>query len=404
MIQKLIVLAMSGATAVKITMPEDSKASSSVTAKKHLKKAVLGLLASSANAQCPYYDGTNIIIENTVGTDVAKCYPGSAAQVREIPGDIIVRNNTDLRDFTFFTGDEVPYRPDRIGVRGDIIIENNPELTNLFLGTVNSAKNVIVKNNPKVDLWQDAEAGFGFDLSWLRIAENIEIDNNDNLTGANLRDLRFTQGEGEVSIKNNANLRYVEAPQLTTIAGSLKVDNNDALETVRLAALNQIQGDFEVTNNKVFGARSGHPDNADGIQIAFTDYDIDGDFKIENNEALRSIPIETLQSINGDLIIRNNPGLTNVFFEALKEVTGGIEVDSNDILSSMYMRDITSIGQKFDLTNNPVFRSLYFIANRDKSLMGDVSGNCVDPSCETCQIVYNYLPMDEKFENCGDEQ
>jgi uncharacterized membrane protein len=228
------------------------------------------------------------------------------------------------------------------------------------------------------------------DLSMIKTAIEIVVDNNEVLTTVNLSGL--TRMDGDISFNDcpllsNLNLSslekittgymHIENTALTSLNftklqklnGEVFIEENSQLTTVSFT-LTKLSGDLEISDNPIL------------TSISFNNLLTTDDVSIGNNNALNNVSFPVLTTnedigfysnaslnaisfpvltTNGSISFRNNASLNAISFPVLT-TNRGISFDNNASLNAISFPVLTTLSSGIYLNNNPSLNS--FSANQ----------------------------------------
>jgi len=144
-------------------------------------------------------------------------------------------------------------------------------------------------------------------------------------------------------IDSNASLRFIDAPGATD-ARQVWVAGNPALERLALPALQNVQ-----YVDLYMNGTTGTPLVLDLTTLPTTGKDID----IDSNPGLENLDFRALTQTGAGLWINNNPDLRTLSFPALTRVNGWLEIDGNTSVSSFALPVLDWAGGWFIVDNMP---------------------------------------------------
>ncbi|MGZ8899982.1 MAG: NHL domain-containing protein [Limisphaerales bacterium] len=148
---------------------------------------------------------------------------------------------------------------------GDLILENNPNLTNINVsGVTNVGGAVQVTGNTAAGVLDlgDVQTAEGIDVSGNTAAGNLDLSSLTTVSGdlklegniavGNL-DLGSLETAGSVSISGNTAAGNLDLRSLTTIAGDLVIEENPSAGNLDLSSLADVSGDLTIQSNAPAG-------------------------------------------------------------------------------------------------------------------------------------------------------
>lgn len=220
------------------------------------------------------------------------------------------------------------------GTTGDLIINDNPQLTSLM------------------------------GLSGITtINRNMEIHNNDVLVNLNGINTLSSINYGYLSIQDNAALAEINGLQnLTTVgllgnSNGISIINNTALTNLDgLAAMTTLKGGVTIRNNSSLI-------DVSAINISSFPVATSSGFYLENNDSLTNLTGMSIQSFNGQIQILGNELLQAIDFTIVNpSVASVLLIDNNPALQSLIgLGNITEINGSFGgfrVINNDSLQSL----------------------------------------------
>jgi cysteine-rich repeat protein len=138
---------------------------------------------------------------------------------------------------------------------------------------------------------------------------------------------------GSVDIGGNPELVSLELSGLQIVNGDFTLEDNDALEVLLLPSLTTVGGDLFVGGNE----------NLVSISAAALT-NVGGDLIVADNDALTSFEVPALAAVGGNLEVTGNASLPVVAFDGLASVGGDLIVTDNEALIEVGLGAVASIG------------------------------------------------------------
>jgi hypothetical protein len=242
--------------------------------------------------------------------------------------DVRVVGNPHLRRFWF--GSENP-------PGGDVVVADNPELTDLLLPDRNDRRLGTVPYRYPGDVVVARNAKLGSFSLGAYDGSAVEVG-------------------GTLDVEGNTSLAYLELPGLTRVGGDLVVAGNGALvefPVLSSAPLASVGGALVVRDNVAL------------VRVLLGKLQTVGGLQLQRNATLAFPRLPALVAIIGDLTVTDNPQLAEITSGgrtsggALQIMTGGVLVSRNARLTSLRDLDgVVEIGGRLEVSGNPTLRSV----------------------------------------------
>ena len=205
-------------------------------------------------------------------------------------------------------------------IGGDLTLRDNPDLGDSFglSSLIEVGRDVTLSGNGVLtDL-------IGFERLE-RVGRHITIADNEALFEVSIGFMNVTQLPGDLTIRDNPNLIFIELLRLETARG-LVLRNNPMLMEVVFGNLREVTGSFSVLENASLSGVGQFPilDTVDFVTVVgnatLQSLDalssvttIDGALDLRGNGALQNLDgLTSVTALNGDLIIHSNGSLANI--------------------------------------------------------------------------------------------
>ena len=310
--------------------------------------------------------------------------------VTEIVGDLVIFRNEEILDASF---------QNLTTIGGDLDIDSNGNLVSLdgFPEVSSISGDVILANNPSLSNVSTLGNTEGARLD----VQNLEVINNDDLTslggtGSNAFRIR---AQNAIIIRDNESLTSISTNVEAGISGvdislsQIRIEDNPVLTDI-----NQIfdkghaiiVGQYRLNNNPQIVTSVG----TQAISVT-------GSIFIQDNTSLTRLPkfstgAAPTTDLTGDLIIARNPRLISTVgpqdrgLVSLRTVGLSLIIDANDDLIDLGMfRSLTQAGSvtisnNSSITNLNDFTSDTLNIDATLSIISNASlGDCCEPTCKT---------------------
>jgi len=286
-----------------------------------LQQFVLFLLYSGAFGQDACSNDVEIQGEGDLG-DVNGCrgFSGTMSientdietlslESREIDGEIIISNNSQLRAIVF---------PGLRNLSGQVRIFNNTILNSIEFPEVEEIENLTISGVPQL-------ATINF--------PNLENINDLVITNTGLQELPQLpfKNINSLEISQNLQLKKIDLPELTETGSTFLIaGNEDAVVTI--PKLESAGGNFTLSECGSIDLQSLSEAGSE-ISFSFGTFDslflpnltsVQESLSITNNELLSNCTIPQLKEVGGNIVIANNTSYESLEFEALESVSGSI--------------------------------------------------------------------------------
>jgi hypothetical protein len=271
------------------------------------------------------------------------------------------------------------------------------------------------------------------DLSMIKTAISIVVDNNESLTSVNLSGLTRMDGDldfsdcpllsdlnlsslekvttGWVNIENTAltNLNLTKLQKMnggmgirrnskltsisffmTKLSAELQIYDNPILTSISFSNLTTMIDGIEISNNAILSnislpalitAQSLYfYNNAALTSVSFPVLTTSGGITFQQNLALSTVSFPVL-STSGGISFQWNSALSTITFPTLTTLTGGIFLSENVSLTSFSANQLSTV-QQFSVNDNPllsgfVFPALTAITGANNNKYNYINGNAI---------------------------
>ena len=153
----------------------------------------------------------------------------------------------------------------------------------------------------------------------------------------------------EIKIIGTTQLTQVDLSMIKT-AIEIVVDNNEALTSVNLSGLTRMDGDLDFSDCPLLSDL-----NLSSLEKVTT-----GWVNIENT-ALTNLNLTKLQKMNGGMSIESNSKLNSISF-VMTKLSDYLEIRENPILTSISFSNLTTMVDGIEISNNAILSSISFPA------------------------------------------
>ncbi len=247
------------------------------------------------------------------------------------PGGGLVIADTDNARVRYVTPDSIKLTNDNgqisftlpwvSGLAGDLILQNNPNLTNINVGNLTNVGGV-------VSIGGNTAAGV-LDLSSLLSAGTVEISGNTAAGVISLSELGTVAGE--VNITGNTSAGVINLGSLQS-AGTVEISGNTAAGVISLGELGTVSGEITVTENSAAGV------------VDLSSLQSSGTVEISGNTAAGVISLGELGTVAGEVIITDNTNASVVDLSSLADASGDVTIESNATDVVVNLSSLTTYG------------------------------------------------------------
>ena len=294
--------------------------------------------------------------------------PGGGLIIADAGHDRIRYVVPDSINLTNDSGQTAFYLPWVSALAGDLTVANNPNLTNINMGSLTtvggsldisgntSATNIdmaaLVTTAGELNISENISVG-GLDLGSLLSAGELIISNNPSAAVINMAALVTTAGElnisgnisvggldlgsllsaGELIISNNPSAAVINMAALVTTAGELNISGNTSAAALSLGSLTEVGGHLRIANN---------PSLTNVILVALTN--VAGHVEITGNDNARIVDLNSISAVTGSVRISNNPSAQAIALGAVETIGGTVTVNDNAAAASVDLSHLLAAG------------------------------------------------------------
>ncbi len=153
----------------------------------------------------------------------------------------------------------------------------------------------------------------------------------------------------EIKIIGTTQLTQVDLSMIKT-AIEINIENNEALTSVNLSGLTRMDGDLDFSDCPLLSDL-----NLSSLEKVTTGW------VIIKNTGLSNLNLTKLQKMNGGMSIRNNSKLTSISFFMTK-LSAELSIYENPILTSISFSNLTTMIEGIEISNNAILSSISFPA------------------------------------------
>ncbi|MDC6350486.1 fibronectin type III domain-containing protein [Zeaxanthinibacter sp. PT1] len=290
----------------------------------------------------------NLFIGYDWGTESSIRDLGPLSDLRQIGGDLIISNNTSLKNF------------EGLGklrsVQGSMVLRWNHQLSDLTaLSALTELGSLIINRNNSLAHLDGLE-------SLLRIQDRFYLDGTSLVQVNALSGITYIGGD--IHIGFNAALVSIEGLQgITEIYGNLTLEAN-----TQLVSLQGLQNVTKIAGNLV----TYQLDQLTDFKALASLSELNGEIRVSWNQNLKNLDgLQGLSALSRPIEIGNNPGLENL--EGLNNLlsTGDLLIHNNSSLSSLQgLEALVQVGGSLEISDHPQLTNLSGLGK-----LGAVSGN-----------------------------
>jgi hypothetical protein len=210
---------------------------------------------------------------------------------------------------------------------GDLILENNSNLTNINVSAVTNVGGV-------VSIGGNTAAG-EVNLDSLQSAGTVEINGNTAAGVISLSELGTVAGE--VNLTENTSASVIDLGSLQS-AGTVEISGNTAAGVISLGELETVAGEVTVTENPSAGV------------IDLSSLESAGTVEISGNTAAGIISLGELGTVAGEITITDNTNASVIDLSSLTDATGNVTIGSNAPNVVVSMSGLTNYGCAGEVT------------------------------------------------------